>query len=341
MSGGPYLVTGGGGFVGGALIRALREREPEAAIRAYQRSPQPALEALGVRVVQGDLGEVGKLAQACRGVETVFHVAARAGVWGTWEDYYQPNMIGTRNVLYAARNGGTRFLVYTSSPSVVFGREAIAGADESLPYPEEWLFHYGRTKALAEMAVREAHDPAGSGLSTVALRPHLIWGPGDPHLVPRLLARARAGRLAIVGEGRNRVDLTHIRNTVQGHLRALDSLRAGRAGGQAYFLSDGAPVVLWEWINSLLGRLGMKAVRRRVPLGAALAAGGALEWIWGAGRLRGEPPMTRFVATQLGLDHWFDISAARRDLGYTPQVETEADLGELARWAQGLEGQGK
>jgi nucleoside-diphosphate-sugar epimerase len=166
---------------------------------------------------------------------------------------------------------------------------------------------------------------------TVALRPHLIWGPGDPHLVPRILARARSGRLRIVGEGRNRVDMVHVENAADAHIAAESALRAPEspAGGKAYFITNGEPVVLWDWINGLLSGLGESRVTSRVPLGVATAIGAACEAAWRILRLRGEPPMTRFIAAELARDHWFDITAARRDLNYAPGVSMARGTAEL------------
>jgi nucleoside-diphosphate-sugar epimerase len=228
-------------------------------------------------------------------------------------------VLGTRAVIEGCRRHGVSRLVYTSTPSVVYNGRDLAGADESLPLTTRCPSPYPLTKARAEREVLAAHS---AGLRTVALRPHLIWGPGDPHLVPRLLARARAGRLRIVGGGKNRVDLVHVENAVDAQLGAEVALRAkgSGAGGRAYFITNGEPVLLWDWINGLLTGLGEPPVTRRISLPVATALGAACELAWRALPLRGEPPLTRFVAAELAKDHWFDISAARRDLGYAPRV---------------------
>lgn len=320
-----FLVTGGGGFLGRYLIRELRDRGHEPV--AFQRSPHPDLEAAGVECRSGDLTDAEALRRAAAGCAGVFHVAARAGVWGSWESFFKPNVEGTRNVLAACRDAGVRHLVHTSTPSVVFTGEAFEGADETLPYGHHWLGHYAHTKALAEAEVLAAHD--GDTLRTVALRPHLIWGVGDPHLVPRVVDRARKGRLRIVGDGRNRVDLTHVRHAARAHWLAFEALREDRCGGRAYFLSDGQPVLLWSWINDLLQRLGMAPVERSISPRTARRIGAILEAVWRTLGLSGEPPMTRFVATELSKSHWFDISAARRDLGYEPWIDGDAGMDEL------------
>ncbi|HEX2101380.1 MAG TPA: NAD-dependent epimerase/dehydratase family protein, partial [Candidatus Synoicihabitans sp.] len=220
--------------------------------------------------------------------------------------------------------------------SVVYNGGDLAGVDESLPLTTDCPSAYPVTKAMAERSVLAANDRA---FRTVALRPHLIWGVGDPHLVPRILTRARAGRLRIVGSGKNRVDLVHVENAVDAHLlaeRALsrssaftDSPAVPDAAGRAYFITNGEPVVLWDWINEWLTAIGERRITRHMPLPVASAVGAASEVLWRILPLGGEPPMTRFVAAELAKDHWFSIEAARRDLGYTPRVSMAAGTAEL------------
>lgn len=330
------LVTGGNGFLGGRIVTRLRERGYE--VVSFQRSSAPELEERGVNVVRGDLGDTAAVREAMRGCEAVFHVAAKAGVWGPRETYVRTNLRGTENVVAACRELAVRTLVHTSTPSVVFTGEAFSGADESLPYGKRWLCHYAETKASAEQVALAADQP--EGLRVCALRPHLIWGIGDPHLLPRVIARARSGRLRIVGDGDNRVDLTHVENAADAHLQAFDALRAPECcpGGKAYFLSQGEPVRLWDWINELLEGLGVAPVERHVSLAAAYRLGAMAEGIWKLFRLGGEPPMTRFVATELAKDHWFSIKAARRDFGYAPERHPTAEkLAEYVAHLRGLE----
>jgi nucleoside-diphosphate-sugar epimerase len=320
------LVTGGGGFLGQEVIRQLLARGGQ--VRSFGRGPQPKLAAQGVDVFTGDLADAAAVEKAVAGCDAVIHTAAKAGVWGAWESYYQPNVLGTQNVLGAMRRQGVSRLVHTSTPSVVFNGASQAGVDETQPLGTNFPCHYPHTKALAEKAALAAHD--GEKLRVIALRPHLIWGAGDPHLVPRILARAH--KLRIVGDGRNRVDLTHVRHAAQAHLLALDALSTPRhaAGGRAYFISDGAPVVLWAWINTLLEKLGRPPVTKQISLATAKKAGAVLEFCWRAlPLLPGEPPMTRFVATELAKDHWYSIAAARRDLGYAPKADVSAEMDEL------------
>jgi 2-alkyl-3-oxoalkanoate reductase len=310
------LVTGGGGFVGGAIVRALLARGDE--VVSYSRSAYPALERLGVACVRGDLSDLSALRGAARGADAVFHVAAKAGVWGARAEYERTNVEGTRSVLAAAREAGIPRLVMTSSPSVCFDGQDHLGASNDLPRATRFLADYPRTTARAEELVLAANS---SALATCALRPHLVFGPGDPHLVPRLVERARAGRLAIVGDGRNRVSLCHVENAAAAHLDAADRLAVGAPhAGRAYFIAQREPVVLWQWIAELLARLGVAAPTRRVPLGLAYAAGAACEGFWRLARRAGEPPMTRFVALQLARSHVYDLAPAERDFGYVERV---------------------
>jgi nucleoside-diphosphate-sugar epimerase len=334
----PVLVTGGTGFLGRHLVeRLLAQGRP---VTVLGRTPAPGLEARGVRFVRASLEDADAVRAACAGAGTVFHTAAKVGVWGRYDDFYRTNVLGTRAILAGCRDHGVGRLIYTSTPSVVYHGRDLAGVDESLPLTTACPSPYPLTKALAEREVLAANSPS---LRTVALRPHLIWGVGDPHLVPRLLARARAGRLRIVGTGRNRVDLVHVENAVDAHLFAeaaltvchpIDDKPSGAgaepaAAGKAYFITNGEPVALWSWINGLLVALGEPPVTKRISLGAAQVMGALCEGLWRALPLAGEPPMTRFVAAELAKDHWFDISAARRDLGYHPRVSMAQGTAEL------------
>ena len=309
------LVTGGGGFVGGYIVERLLARG--CAVRSIGRSPQPELVAKGVEVVCGDLTDATAVSAACEGVDTVFHVAARAGVWGSWESFYRPNVIGTRNVLSACRKWQVKRLVYTSTPSVVFNGDSIRGGDESLPYGKNWLCHYAETKALAE---QEALAANSEKLQVVALRPHLIFGPGDPHLLPRVVESVKAGRLRIVGDGSAKVDVSYVGNVADAHLDAFDALERGKGAGQAYFISQGEPVDLWPWLNSILEGLGQPPLTQKIPLPLAYGIGALCEGAWKVLRRRTDPPITRFVAVELAKDHYFDINKAQHELGYRPRV---------------------
>lgn len=323
------LVTGGTGFLGRRLVERLLAEGRN--VTVLGRTPAPDLEQRGVRFIRAALDDASTVSAACAGIETVFHVAAKVGVWGRYEDFYRTNVLGTRALLAGCQQHGVQRFVYTSTPSVVYNGSDFRGADESLPLTTQCPSHYPLTKAIAEHEVLAANTNTHEGLQTVALRPHLIWGVGDPHLVPRVLARAKAGRLRIVGEGTNRVDMVHVENTVDAHLCAEKAL-SGSAAGRAYFITNDEPVALWDWINGLLTALGEKPVTKKISLRAALRIGAVCETVWRVLSLKGEPPMTRFIAKELATDHWFDISAAKRDLGYAPRISMTQGTSELIAW---------
>lgn len=324
------LVTGGGGFLGKAIVKQLHKRGD--AIRVLARSDYPELRALGAETFQGDIRDPSAVARACIGMDVVFHVAAKAGVWGELSEYHAINVVGTQNVLDGCRAAGVPVLVYTSTPSVVHGGHSVEGADESLPYPEHHHGPYPTTKAEAEKRVRAA---SCSQLLTVSLRPHMIWGPEDPHFLPRLNARARAGRLRQIGSENPLVDSTYVENAAQAHLLAAEKLCNGAPlGGKAYFVTNGEPVGCWTLINALLEATGAPPVRGKLPVWFAAGTARTLETCWSALGIRSEPPLTPFLVQQLTTAHWFNIDAARRDLGYVPTVSLEEGLRRLRLWAE-------
>jgi nucleoside-diphosphate-sugar epimerase len=325
------LVTGGGGFLGGVLVRMLRERGDE--VVSYSRGYYPQLAALGAAQVRGDLTDTAALSAAAEGCDIIFHVAAKAGIWGAYDEFHAANVAGTESVLAACRTCGIRRLVATGSPSVVFAGGNIEGGDESLPYPDHFAAHYPLTKMLAERLVLQANSP---GLATVSLRPHLIWGPGDNHLVPRIIAKARSGSLKRIGKQPCIVDTVYVDNAAKAHLLAADRLMPGSfVAGKAYFITNGEPLPLWEMVNRILAAAGLPPVTATVSPGTAKAAATICESLWRMLKLSGEPPLTRFVAEELSTAHWFDISAARRDLGYTPEISIKEGLRRLQEWLPG------
>lgn len=322
------LVTGGGGFLGQALCRGLVERGH--AVASFNRSRYAALDALGVRQVQGDLADHDAVIAAARGMDAIFHNAAKAGAWGSFESYHSANVVGTDNVVAACRVHGIGKLVYTSTPSVTHRatHPVEGGSADIVPYGEDFKAPYATTKLIAEKAVLAAND---AQLATVALRPRLIWGPGDNQLLPRLVQRARAGRLRLVGDGNNLIDTTYIDNAAQAHFDAFEHLSPGAAcAGRAYFISNGEPKTARETINSLLRAAGAPEVDKTIPFRAAYAIGVVCEGLWTLLPLRGEPPMTRFLAEQLVTTHWYDMTPAKRDFGYVPRVTIAEGLERLA-----------
>ncbi len=326
------MVTGGGGFLGRAICARLVERGCE--VLSYSRGEYPELRAMGVRQLRGDIASFSDVTAAFADVDAAFHVAAKAGAWGSFHDYFDANVRGTWNVIAACRMNRVRTLVHTSTPSVAHrGTRPVTGAnEEGAPLAERYKAWYPATKRVAEEHVLAAN---GNALSTVALRPRLIWGPGDNHLLPRLAERARAGRLKFVGDGLNLVDTTYIDNAAQAHLNAFDALHDkpdAPCAGKAYFISNGEPKPIGDILNGLLRAVGAPTVTRLMPFRVAYYAGALLELGYSILPLKGEPPMTRFLAEQLSTAHYYDISAARRDFGYQPKVSTLEGLRQLTNW---------
>jgi nucleoside-diphosphate-sugar epimerase len=319
------LVTGGGGFLGGAIVRELLDRG--ATVRTFQRGDYPALNKLGVEICCGDLIDRTLVEEAVDGCDVVFHVAAKAGVWGKFDDYYQCNVNGTRHVIDACIKQGVTKLIYTSTPSVVFNGDDEENINESTPYPSRFFNAYQETKALAERDVLKANNPS---LATIALRPHLIWGPGDPHLVPRIIKRAQVGKLKLVGNSSNLVDSTYIDNAVLAHILAADHLQpSSSCAGKAYFISNGEPITMADLINRILAAACMPPVSKTVSPWVASVAGTILESIYSMLRKKEQPLMTRFIARQLASAHWFDLSAAKQEIGYKPVVTIDEGMQRL------------
>lgn len=323
------LVTGGGGFLGAAICRMLKARGDE--VVSLSRSRYPALDALGVRQVQGDVSALDSVLAASQGCDAIIHTAALAGIWGDFEDFSRTNIGGTMAVLGACELNGIGKLVYTSTPSVVHAGHDIEGGDERLPYPAKFHAHYPATKAVAEQRVLAANS---AKLATVALRPHLIWGPGDNHLLPRILKRAQAGQLRFIGAPK-KIDTIYVDNAAQAHLDALDHIAPGAAcAGKAYFISQDQPIALDEMVNRLLRSCGQPPVTKRISPAIAKIAGKVFEAVWRATGKQDDPPMTAFLAEQLSTAHWFNIGAAKRDLGYQPRISITEGMVRLQEWWQ-------
>jgi len=283
-----------------------------------------------VECVRGDVRDPDAVTKACEGIEAVFHTAAIPGIWGSWKLYHSINTLGTQNVIEACRKQGVPKLIYTSSPSVIYDNASHINVDESREYPDEksYLCHYPHSKALAEKAVLKANGD--NGVSTVALRPHLLWGPRDNHLIPILIHRAKTGRLWRVGDGTNLISISYVENAARAHLQAADALSPGSpVAGEAYFLAKQDPVNMWDWIDELLKRAGVPPVKNVLSAGTARRFGAVLEAVYTLFPFLGDPPMTRFLALQLSCSHSYDISKARRDFGYDPKVSFEEGMRRL------------
>ena len=310
------LVTGGSGFLGSAICRELIERGHS--VRSATRTPAPELERQGVEDVRCDLALTSQVREAVQDCDALIHTAAKVGVWGSREEFFRTNLEGTRILLEECMRAGIRRFVYTSTPSVCFDGKDHRMADETLPYARRYLAAYPESKMRAEKLVLAA---SSGEMRTCALRPHLIFGPGDPHLIPRLVARGRTRRLVQVGPGTNEVSMTYVDNAALAHVAALEALESGgRHAGKAYFISQEDPVRLWSWIGELFEALDVPPVTRKISRRAAYGLGAALEALWNVLRRESDPPMTRFVALQLATEHSYDMAPAQRDFGYREKI---------------------
>lgn len=327
------FVTGAGGFLGKAIC--LRLVASGIKVTGFARGHYPELEAIGVVMVQGDLVNPEQVKQAMRGCDIVFHVASKAGVWGDRDSYFRPNVRGVANVIAACKELRISKLIYTSTPSVTFAGQDESGIDESTPYAIKFLNNYAHSKAIAEKMVLDANqdslDNTTYVLKTVALRPHLIWGPGDPHLVPRVLARGRIGKLKLVGHKDKLVDTIYIDNAAYAHILAALELcqEKPKCQGKAYFVSNDEPVTMAKMLNLILACDAQPPVTQRVSQTLAYAVGAVLEVAYLLLKKQEEPLMTRFVAKQLSCSHYFNISAAKRDLGYRTLVSIDEGMKRL------------
>lgn len=325
------LVTGGGGFLGKAIVKKLIKKQ--ITVTSFSRGAYPELEKLGVAQVQGDLADAKALEDACNGMDAVFHVAAKAGLWGDYEDFYSANVTGTRNVIHACNKKRVGVLVHTSSPSVVFDDGNQENEDESLPYPKKFLTPYQETKAKAEIEVKNA---AGNGLPTIILRPHLIWGPEDNHIVPGIIKRAK--RLKTIGPIDDKVDSIYVDNAADAHILAMQKLAQDSSlSGNVYFISQDEPISKWELANGFLKAAGLEPINGNVSAVTALIAGTIFEFVYKFFHIKKEPPITRFAAREAATSHWFNISRAKNDLGYVPKISIQEGLGRLQKWFSTME----
>lgn len=322
------LVTGGGGYIGRHVVKRLLDRGDE--VTVLGRRSYPEVEAWGAKGVQADLSSDVDLAPHVEGMDVVFHVAALPPYHAPREVFWRTNVEGTRRVIDACQRAGVPRLVYTSSPSAVHAGDAEGLSEADCPYPDHWETPYAETKAVGEQEVLAANSDT---LATTSLRPHLVYGPEEPHMLPRVLDRHRSGRLRRIGDGTNRMGLTYIDNAAIAHLQAADALAPGSANaGKAYFVTDRDPVVFWTWLDTFLTGVGEKPLTKTISHAGAHRVGAVMETLWKWLPIPGEPPMTRFVASQLATSHWYDLSAGRDDFGLAPIVDGEEGLARTIAW---------
>jgi nucleoside-diphosphate-sugar epimerase len=315
------LVTGASGMLGAGTARALAARGVE--VTVLQRRPA----GLPLREVLGDVADPRVVGAAARGQDAVVHLAAKVDVVGRWRDYQHANVEGTRAVVAACRQEGVTRLVHVSSPSVAHAGDALVGVGAGTADPARARGGYARSKALAELDALAADGP---DLAVLVVRPHLVWGPGDTQLVSRIVARARAGRLPVLGSGAALIDTTYVDNAVAALVAAVGACE--RAHGRALVVSNGEPRSVREVLDRVCAAAGVPAPTRRVPTRAAAVAGGAVEAVWALTRRTDTPPLTRFLVEQLTTAHWFDQREARDALDWRPHVPLDDGFARLAEW---------
>ena len=325
------LVTGGGGFLGKAIIKNLLEKRCN--VTSFSRNFYPELEKIGVKQIQGDIADKKAVTKAFENMEAVFHVAAKPGMWGAYEKFYRVNVTGTKNVISACFTNKIKYLIHTSSPSVVFDGHDKKKIDETAPYSKRYMAFYPETKALGEKLVKKA---SREGLNTIILRPHMIWGPEDNHIIPRILART--SKLKKIGKKDTLVDTIYIDNAADAHTLALVKLSENPLlSGNIYFISQDNPVHVWDMIDGILMAAGRPPVKGEVSEKTAYMAGAVFEFFYRLFNIQKDPPMTRFVAVSLATSHWFNISKAKKDLGYHPKISTKEGLERLKQWFSTME----
>lgn len=316
------LVTGASSLIGRHTVERLLMRGDE--VVTLQRRPTGID---GASEVLGSITDHDSLTRACAGCDTVIHLAAKVGVTGRWEEYEEINVRGTVQLVDAARQAGVSGFVHVSSPSVAHAGDALVGASADPADPAGTRGHYATSKAMAEVAALAASSDA---MPIVAIRPHLVWGPGDTQLVGRIVERARQGRLALVGSGTALIDTTYIDNAADALVAGAD--RAGSLGGRAFVVSNGEPRTVAELVTRIVAAAGVDATPRRVPVAIAKAAGSVIERIWDRTGRTDDPPMTSFLAEQLSTAHWFDQRDTRDALGWAPAITLDEGFDRLTAW---------
>ena len=321
------LVTGTGSLLLGGIASELVCRGDE--VVCLQRRPSVFVEHQNAREVLADICEEDAVVAAAHGCDAIIHGAARVGVVGTQKDFYDTNVTGTRNILHAAEQQHISRLVFVSTPSVAHTGDSLIGAAAGTAEIGRSRSYYAESKAIAERTVLNARN---EDLAVVAIRPHLVWGPGDTQLVGRIVERAASGRLAVIGTGDALVDSTYIDNAISAHIAALDALHIGSAcDGKAYVISNGEPRTVNELMRSMCAAAGIPFEPRHLSLALGVRLGSLIERLWPMMR-SSEPPITRFIAEQLGTAHWFDQRAVQKDLQWSPHISLDEGFERLTQW---------
>ncbi|WP_228853313.1 NAD-dependent epimerase/dehydratase family protein [Aegicerativicinus sediminis] len=322
------FVTGGSGFLGKSIIDKLSSDGID--VRSFSRNKIDIFEEMGITHYLGDIRDYTAVKDAMDGCSVVIHSAAKIGIQGSYKEFYEINVKGTENVIRACNELKIRYLIFTSSSSVVFSGNS-EGQNENLPYPNKFDAFYPKTKAIAEQLVLSAN---GVNMLTVVLRPHLIWGPGDTQFLPRLIERHRKGTLRLIGRRKYLVDVTYVDNAAIAHVQVLNTLLhfPEKVAGKVYFISQDDPILIQDFINGLLCCAGLEPVTKRINPFIARTIGHLIQGIFRTLKLKSEPPFDLFIAKQFSSSHWYDISAAKKDFNYKPQITTEEGMNRLKSW---------
>lgn len=323
------LVTGATGFLGQALARRLHSQQAD--VSALGRNPAvlAQLEREGMRPIRADLADREALAAACQGQAIVFHVGALAAPWGRAQDFYHSNVLGTQNVIAGCETHGVQRLVHVSTPSIYFGLDSLVNVAEGALLPPRPVNEYARTKLLAETEIDSAF---ARGLPVITIRPRAIFGPGDTTILPRLITRLKTGRLPVIGDGQNVIDMTYVENVVDALLLCAASPAATL--GKKYNITNGEPTALWPLIAKLCKALGYPYPKRHIPYPVADGIATLLEVVYRLRPGQPEPPLTRYSVALLAKNTTLDISAARRELGYQPRISVEDGFQRFVEWWQ-------
>ena len=321
------LVTGTGSLLLGGVASELLRRGDE--VVCLQRRPAAFMGHQNAHEVLADICNADAVALAAKGCDAIIHGAARVGVVGSQKEFYDTNVLGTENILRAAEQQSISRLVFVSTPSVAHTGASLVGAPAGQAEIGRSRSYYAESKAIAERTVLNARN---SQLAVVAIRPHLVWGPGDTQLVGRIVERAKSGRLAVVGTGNALVDSTYIDNAISAHIAALDALHIGSAcDGKAYVVSNGEPRTVNELMRSMCESAGVPFEPRHLSLTLGIRLGALVERLWPLMQ-SSEPPITRFIAEQLGTAHWFDQRVVHNDLKWAPSVTLDEGFKQLTQW---------
>ena len=316
------FVTGGSGFIGGALVRRLLAEGWAVRALARSESSEATLRELGAEPVRGDLEDAESIRAGAQGSEIAFHAAAAVLEWGPLEEFVRGNVTGTENALRGAREAGVRRFVHVGTEAALMVGQPLVNVDETAPLRPDSKAHYSATKAIAEQRVRAANE---DGFETVVIRPRLVWGPGDTTILPGLASAVEDGRFAWIGGGRHLTDTSHVDNVVEGLLLGAERGRPG----EAYFVHDGEPVEFRRFVTDLLATRGVTPGKRNTPPILARVAASALEGMWKMTRRDSAPPVTRLALWLASQECTIDISKAREELGYEPIKTREQGLAEL------------